>query len=99
MVLQVKDSSYKKAVRRVEAVEALLEKHALTDSPTLEPRLRALEQKEALTAQIRVARKDVRAATTLVFKDELKARRRVLRRLGYVCKLTANLQGYLEPLK
>jgi ATP-dependent RNA helicase DOB1 len=44
--------------------------------------LRALEHKEALTSQIRIARKDVRAATTLVFKDELKARRRVLRRLG-----------------
>lgn len=77
----MKSSSYQKAVRRVEAVEALLEKHALKDSATLEPRLQALEQKEALTSQIRVARKDVRAATTLVFKDELKARHRVLRRL------------------
>ncbi|KAG0569232.1 hypothetical protein KC19_6G075600 [Ceratodon purpureus] len=81
--MEVKDSSYKKAVRRAEAVEALLEKHALADSPTLEPRLRTLEHKEALTTQIRIARKDVRAATTLVFKDELKSRRRVLRRLGY----------------
>ncbi|XP_024395394.1 DExH-box ATP-dependent RNA helicase DExH9 [Physcomitrium patens] len=81
--MEVKNDSYKKAVRRAEAVEALLEKHALADSPTLEPRLRALGQKEALTSKIRIARKDVRAATTLVFKDELKARRRVLRRLGY----------------
>jgi len=32
---------------------------------------------------IRVARKEVRASTSLAFKDELRARKRVLRRLGY----------------
>lgn len=80
--MQVESGSHKKAVRRLEAVEALLEKHALAESATLAPRLRVLERKEALNEEIRVARKEVRAATTLVFKDELKARRRVLRRLG-----------------
>lgn len=81
-LLQVDSGSYKKAVRRLEAVEALLENHALAESATLAPRLCVLERKEALNDEIRVARKEVRSATTLVFKDELKARRRVLRRLG-----------------
>ena len=80
----MESGSYKKAVRRAEAVDSLLTKHPLADSPTLGPRLRNLVCKDALTAEIRLAQKQVRAATTLIFRDELKARRRVLRRLGLV---------------
>lgn len=80
--VQVESAAYRKAVRRVETVEELLARHALAASPTLGPRLQTLQHKEALRGTIRVAKKEVRAASTLVFKDELKARRRVLRRLG-----------------
>ncbi|KAJ7546829.1 hypothetical protein O6H91_08G056100 [Diphasiastrum complanatum] len=81
--MQVKSGDYKKAVRRVEALESLLANHALSNSTTLVERLKVLQEKENLTAAIRITRKEVRLASTLVFKDELKARRRVLRRLGY----------------
>ncbi len=80
--MQVESAAYRKAVRRVETVEELLARHALAASPTLGPHLQTLQHKEALRGTIRVAKKEVRAASTLVFKDELKARRRVLRRLG-----------------
>ncbi|CAK9262411.1 unnamed protein product [Sphagnum jensenii] len=81
--MKVESAAYRKAVRRVETVEELLARHALAASHTLGPRLQTLQHKEALRGTIRVAKKEVRAASTLVFKDELKARRRVLRRLGY----------------
>lgn len=81
--MQVQSSSYKKAVRRIETLEGLLSKHAVSKSPILQKRLQVLRKKEELTAMIRAARKEVRASTSLAFKDELKARKRVLRRLGY----------------
>mgnify|MGYP002775780902 CR=1 FL=1 len=75
-------SSYKKAVRRVEALESLIKNNVLTTSPTLNERLRKYYKKEQVTTLIRAAREEVRGASNLVFKDELKYRRRVLRRLG-----------------
>ncbi|MCO5559779.1 hypothetical protein L7F22_013383 [Adiantum nelumboides] len=81
--MQVDSSSYKKAVRRLEGVENLIENHKITSSPTLRDRIKSFHRKHDLTQLIRAARQDVRAATNLVFKDELKYRRRVLRRLGY----------------
>lgn len=81
--MQVQSSSYKKAVRRIETLEGLLAKHVVSKSPILQKRLQVLRKKEELTAMVRAARREVRASTSLAFKDELKARRRVLRRLGY----------------
>eukprot|EP01018_Ginkgo_biloba_P013880 Gb_31984 [translate_table: standard] len=45
--------------------------------------MQVLHKKEALTAMVWAAQKEVRASTSLAFKDELKAHKRVLRRLGY----------------
>ncbi|KAL3691924.1 hypothetical protein R1sor_005575 [Riccia sorocarpa] len=81
--MQVNNKEYKKAVRRLEAVEKMITDHPVASSPTLPARMKILQRKNNLTSQIRVARSEVRAASTLVFKDELKSRRRVLRRLGY----------------
>eukprot|EP00250_Pteridium_aquilinum_P006887 c16713_g1_i1 orf=90-3122(+) len=81
--MQVDSSSYKKAVRRMEAIESLITNHILAPLPTIKDKLRSYHKKDSLTDLIRAARQDVRAATNLVFKDELKYRRRVLRRLGY----------------
>ncbi|KAH9318432.1 hypothetical protein KI387_020201, partial [Taxus chinensis] len=81
--MQVQSSSYKKAVRRVETLEGLLTTHVVSKSPILQKRLKVLHKKEELTAMLRAARRQVRASTSLAFKDELKARKRVLRRLGY----------------
>jgi ATP-dependent RNA helicase DOB1 len=80
----VKDSTYRKAQRRSESLEQMLHKHALADSDTLQERLQLLAQKQALDEQVKIARKEAKAAQSLILKDELKARRRVLRRLGHV---------------
>ncbi|XWS18031.1 hypothetical protein CRYUN_Cryun32bG0007300 [Craigia yunnanensis] len=71
------------AVRRLEALENLFEKHEIAKSPLIEQKLKLLNKKEELTAKIRSIKKSMRSSTALAFKDELKARKRVLRRLWF----------------
>ncbi|KAE8709192.1 putative disease resistance protein [Hibiscus syriacus] len=80
----IHSNSYKKAVRRLEALESLFEKHEIAKSPLIEQKLKLLNRKEELTSKIRSIKKKMRSSTVLAFKDELKARKRVLRRLGYI---------------
>lgn len=39
---------------------------------------------QAVVAQVKAAKREAKAAASLILQQELKARRRVLRRLGYV---------------
>ncbi|CAN6924324.1 unnamed protein product [Brassica oleracea] len=82
--MKIRISSYKKTVRRLEALENLFEKHKIAKSPLIAQKLKVLHMKEELTAKIKSLEKTVRSSTALAFKDELKARKRVLRRLGYI---------------
>ena len=66
----------------MEAVENLFEKYKIAKSPLIAEKLKVLHMKEELTAKIKSLKKAVRSSTALAFKDELKARKRVLRRLG-----------------
>lgn len=81
-ILQVQSSSYRKAVRRIEALESLFDKHEVAKSPLIEQKLKALHMKKELTAKIKSIKRTIRSSTALAFKDELKARKRVLRKLG-----------------
>ncbi|XP_077211328.1 RNA helicase, ATP-dependent, SK12/DOB1 protein [Tasmannia lanceolata] len=82
--MKVQSNSYKKYIRRIEALESLFDKHEIAKSPLIQQKLKVLQMKQELTAKIKVIKKEMRASTALAFKDELKARKRVLRRLGYV---------------
>ncbi|KAL6990835.1 Exosome RNA helicase MTR4 [Sarracenia purpurea var. burkii] len=82
--MKVQSSSYRKAVRRIEALENLFEKHEVAKSPLVEQKLKVLHMKKNLTAKIKAIKRTLRSSTALAFKDELKARKRVLRRLGYI---------------
>lgn len=82
--MNIQSSSYKKAVRRIEALEHLFEKHEIAKSPLIKEKLKVLHTKQELTARIKLIRKSMRSSSALAFKDELKARKRVLRRLGYI---------------
>ncbi|KAL0014710.1 hypothetical protein SO802_001779 [Lithocarpus litseifolius] len=81
--MKIQSSSYKKVARRIEALESLFDKHEVAKSPLIEQKLRVLHTKHELTAKIKSIKKSIRSSTVLAFKDELKARKRVLRRLGY----------------
>ncbi|KAH9606013.1 hypothetical protein KSS87_021032 [Heliosperma pusillum] len=82
--MKVQSSSYRKAVRRIEALESLFDKHEVAKSPLIEQKLQMLHKKQELAAKIKSIKKQMRSCTALAFKDELKARKRVLRRLGYI---------------
>ncbi|CAI7929103.1 unnamed protein product, partial [Closterium sp. NIES-54] len=82
--MEVNSSAYRKAVRRAEALEALLASHALASAPDLQVRVRELARKSKLKIALKVLKKEVKAAGGLILKDELKARMRVLRRLEYI---------------
>ncbi|KAK9123310.1 hypothetical protein Sjap_012912 [Stephania japonica] len=82
--LEVQNNDYRKKVRRLEALEGLFEKHQVAKSPLIEQKLKALHMKKELKAKIKSIREAIRSSTALAFKDELKARKRVLRRLGYI---------------
>ncbi|KAH9696653.1 DExH-box ATP-dependent RNA helicase DExH9 [Citrus sinensis] len=79
----IRSSSYQKLVRRIEALESLFDKHEISKSPLIEQKLKVLHMKQELTAKIKSIKRQMRSSTELAFKDELKARKRVLRRLGY----------------
>lgn len=82
--MKVQSSSYRKLVRRIEALENLFDKHEIAKSPLIEQKLKVLHKKKELTTRIKQLKRAVRNSSVLAFKDELKARKRVLRRLGYV---------------
>ncbi|KAK3153192.1 hypothetical protein QOZ80_2BG0169060 [Eleusine coracana subsp. coracana] len=82
--MKVQSKSFRKATRRIEALEGLFEKHDIRNSPHIQQRLKVLHAKQELSAKIKSFKKTMRSSTALAFKDELKARKRVLRRLGYV---------------
>nr|GMC81398.1 DExH-box ATP-dependent RNA helicase DExH9 [Ipomoea batatas] len=84
--MKVKNSSYSKAARRIEALESQFEKHDISKSPIIEEKLKVLHKKKELTARIKSIKKSLRSSSVLAFKDELKARKRVLRRLGYISR-------------
>ncbi|KAK6143786.1 hypothetical protein DH2020_024134 [Rehmannia glutinosa] len=82
--MKVQSSSYRKATRRIEALENLFEKHEIAKSPLIEQKLKVLHMKKELTAKIKSIKRTMKSSSVLAFKDELKARKRVLRRLGYI---------------
>ncbi|KAL6839316.1 hypothetical protein ACP4OV_030988 [Aristida adscensionis] len=82
--MKVQSKSFRKATRRIEALEGLFEKHDIRNSPHIQQKLKVLHAKQELSTKIKSIKKTIRSSTALAFKDELKARKRVLRRLGYV---------------
>ncbi|XP_073269885.1 DExH-box ATP-dependent RNA helicase DExH9 [Primulina huaijiensis] len=82
--MKVQSSSYRKAARRIEMLENLFEKHEIAKSPLVEQKLKVLHTKKELTAKIKSIKRMIRSSSVLAFKGELKARKRVLRRMGYI---------------
>ncbi|PRW05917.1 superkiller viralicidic activity 2-like 2 isoform B [Chlorella sorokiniana] len=82
--MKIEDEALRKLQRKLESLEGLLRQHSLARAADLRPRLEALLHKQALHEAARTAKKEVKAAQALIFHDDLKARKRVLGRLGYL---------------
>jgi ATP-dependent RNA helicase DOB1 len=62
----------------------MLEKHPLAASEKLPEQLAAFAKKRELALRCKVAKREAKAASGLILRDELKHRRRVLRRMNHV---------------
>ena len=82
--MKVEGSNFRKLVRRIEALEGMLAKHPLVGSEKLPAQLEAFAKKRGLALACKVAKREAKAASGLILRDELKHRRRVLRRMNHV---------------
>ncbi|XP_071953864.1 exosome RNA helicase MTR4-like [Antedon mediterranea] len=79
----IKDSGLKKLVEKVEAFEKRLVEHPLHKDPNVKEIFAEYEKKALIALDIKEAKKELKKVKTVIKMDELKCRKRVLRRLGY----------------
>lgn len=83
--MNIKDPEFKQIVETIAQFEKLLEEHPLNKSPELDRIHKRYQDKLALQKEVENLKAELRAARSLLQMDELKYRKRVLRRMGY-CK-------------
>eukprot|EP00111_Clytia_hemisphaerica_P011285 TCONS_00033042-protein len=81
--MNIKDDELKKIVRKIEALEHRLYSHPLHKDKDMQNLYTLCQQKTAKEQEIKNAKKELKKAKTILQMDELKCRKRVLRRLGY----------------
>ncbi|KAF9931584.1 ATP-dependent RNA helicase mtr4 [Modicella reniformis] len=84
--MNIRDEAFKKVIRKIEVLERAMESHRLvqitTKAELLDVYKRYLEKTELMN-KIKTIRKQIVEANSIAQLDELKCRKRVLRRLGY----------------
>ncbi|KAI9801397.1 MAG: ATP-dependent RNA helicase mtr4 [Sarcosagium campestre] len=80
----ITDSSFKKLLRKIEVLESRLLSNPLHNSPRLSELYNQYAHKVALTDKIKGTKKQITQALSIMQLDELKCRKRVLRRLGFI---------------
>jgi ATP-dependent RNA helicase DOB1 len=81
--MNIKDDQFKNVIKKIEALEQRLRAHSLDGKSEVEKLYDLCERKSELSEEIAVAKKSLKRAQTIMQMDELKCRKRVLRRLGY----------------
>ncbi|MEQ2171489.1 hypothetical protein GOODEAATRI_011195 [Goodea atripinnis] len=79
----IKDPALKKVIQKVEAFEHRMYTHPLHSDPSLESVYSLCERKAQIATEVRTAKRELKKARTVLQMDELKCRKRVLRRLGF----------------
>lgn len=80
----ITDDKFKKTLRKIEVLEHKLLNNPLHNSPRLAELYSQYQYKVELTDRIKRVRSDIIKATSIMQLDELKFRKRVLRRLGFI---------------
>ncbi|MCJ1225469.1 ATP-dependent RNA helicase mtr4 [Toensbergia leucococca] len=80
----ITDASFKKLLRKIEVLESRLLSNPLTSSPRLPSLYNLYADKVDLTARIKSVKKQITTALSTMQLDELKCRKRVLRRFGFI---------------
>jgi len=81
--MNIKDDSLKKVVRKIESLENRLYAHPLHKDKELDSMYTQCQKKCTIDQEIKEQKKELKKAKTILQMDELKCRKRVLRRLGY----------------
>lgn len=82
--MNIQDDSFKRILRKIEVLEPRLYGHRLHTSPDLSSLYSQYATKMDLAAEIKSLQKQISTALAVLQMDELKNRKRVLRRLGFV---------------
>jgi len=80
----ITDDSFKKLLRKIEVLESRLLSNPLHNSPRLPELYNQYAAKLALGGKIKDKKKAITSALSIMQLDELKSRKRVLRRLGFI---------------
>lgn len=80
----IKDESFKNLLRKIEVLESRLLSNPLHGSSRLPELYSQYSAKVALQEKIKEAKKEIQSALSIIQLDELKNRKRVLRRLGFI---------------
>ncbi|KAJ5485006.1 ATP-dependent RNA helicase mtr4 [Penicillium diatomitis] len=82
--MKIKDDSFKKLLRKIEVLESRLLGNPLHHSPRLPELYDQYVAKVNLTNEIKSTKKKISEAMSIMQLDELKCRKRVLRRFGFI---------------
>lgn len=82
--MNLKDEEYRKLRKKLNNVEKMLKEHPLAGSSSLPRCLEQLEQKQALHETVKALKSQIKTAMGLVLHEDLKSRKKIMRRLGYV---------------
>ncbi|KAK0514519.1 hypothetical protein JMJ35_003136 [Cladonia borealis] len=80
----ITDNSFKKLLRKIEVLESRLLANPLHNSPRLPDLYNGYAEKVELSDKIKAVKKQITAALSIMQLDELKCRKRVLRRFGFI---------------
>eukprot|EP00299_Pterocystis_sp_00344_P019548 c9683_g2_i1.p1 GENE.c9683_g2_i1~~c9683_g2_i1.p1 ORF type:complete len:1032 (-),score=263.71 c9683_g2_i1:80-3130(-) len=81
--MHITDSTFKALVRKVESLEDRLFSHPLFNDSTVVDLIAKYDRKMQLQTEMKVVQRQIKAASDLCLREELKCMRRLLRRLGY----------------
>lgn len=82
--MKITDNSFKELLRKIEIMESRLVANPLHNSPRLEGLYNQYAKKVTLTNKIRALKKQIQDAHAIMQLEELKCRKRVLRRLQFI---------------
>ncbi|KAH8697210.1 putative ATP dependent RNA helicase [Talaromyces proteolyticus] len=82
--MEIKDDSFKKLLRKIEVLESRLLANPLHNSPRLPELYDQYSEKVELGTSIKKIKKQISEAMSIMQLDELKCRKRVLRRFGFI---------------
>ncbi|KAF1849736.1 antiviral helicase [Cucurbitaria berberidis CBS 394.84] len=82
--MQIKDEAFKRLLRKIEVLESRLLSNPLHNSPRLPELYSQYAHKIATGDKIKNIKKEIASALSVIQLDELKSRKRVLRRIGFI---------------